>query len=115
MAYATHFRFQPKAASRYSRSGDAGSAFAYHPNASTHGPPTSSAVLANLGKRSPDHASTLQSEWRRRLLWLSRSNFNSLALSFNDIVVNLSPNVRTLIALLLTATLVNAALTVKME
>jgi hypothetical protein len=26
-----------------------GSAFAYRPNASTHGPPTSSAVLANLG------------------------------------------------------------------
>jgi hypothetical protein len=27
----------------------AGSAFTYHQNASTHGPPTSSAVLVNLG------------------------------------------------------------------
>src|SRR5712692_1946274 len=45
-------RITPSVASRYSRSGIVGSAFTYRQNASTHGPPTSCAVLVNRGIRS---------------------------------------------------------------
>src|SRR5882724_12112165 len=50
MVCATYFETAPEAASRYSRPAGVGTAFSYHQNASTQGPPTSSAVQVNLGR-----------------------------------------------------------------
>jgi hypothetical protein len=50
MVGATYFQNDTGAASRYLRPALFGrTAFSYHPNGSTHGPPTSSAVQVNLG------------------------------------------------------------------
>ena len=49
MADATYFNWRQNSFSLLTACNEGRTAFSYHQNASTHGPPTSSAVLVNLG------------------------------------------------------------------
>ena len=49
MANATYFNWRQSSFSLLTACNEGRTAFSYHQNASTHGPPTSSAVLVNLG------------------------------------------------------------------
>src|SRR5438445_7101243 len=72
MARATYFKTVPEAASRYLRPAGGGTAFSYHQNASTQGPPTSSAVQRSSTVHHPSsiiHRSLLHDSGRSRVVF----------------------------------------------